>query len=167
MQGEYLESWSAPFEPEAIYVRADGTIFVAGEGQLARLSPKGEVELQQKSPHADAMSQNLDKIREDVIAQNKRQAEMYTQQAKQYDQMLKRADKQIEEVKEQIAKLDQAAKEDGEAERMRPIVTTQQVGSTKAGARAATGDARADEDAVRADQDAMGRDARSEQAARN
>lgn len=130
-QGEYLESWTAPFEPEAIYVRADGAIFVAGEGQLARLSAKGEVELEQKAPHADAMAGNLDKIREDVIAQNKRQAEMYTQQAGQYDEMLKRTDKQIEDVKEQIAELDEAAKEDGEEKESADSAAIQQAAAKK------------------------------------
>ena len=87
-EGKYLESWSAPFEPEAIYVRADGKIFLAGDGQLARLSSDGTVELQQKSPHADSMSQNLDKIRADVVEQNKRQADVYAQQSEQYAELL-------------------------------------------------------------------------------
>lgn len=105
--GKYLESWSSPFEPEAIFARADGVIFLAGEGQLARLSATGAVELQQKAPHADSMDQNLDKIREEVIVQNKRQAERYGEQAKQYDQMLERADKQIAEVKQQMKDLEE------------------------------------------------------------
>ena len=39
--GEYVESWESPLKPEAIFARGDGAIFVAGEGQLAKLSPKG------------------------------------------------------------------------------------------------------------------------------
>ena len=108
-EGEYLESWSAPFEPEAIFVRADGVIFLAGEGQLARLSASGKVEMQQSAPHADSMGQNLDKIRAEVVAQNKQRAEMYAEQAGQYDQMLSRVDQQIEQVKQQIAALDEQA----------------------------------------------------------
>jgi hypothetical protein len=105
-EGKYLESWSAPFEPEAIFVRADGAIYLAGAGRLARLSPKGAVELQLKSPHADSMSQNLDKIREDVIEQNKRQAEMYSQQSEQYAELLKQSDQQVEDVKKQLAEIE-------------------------------------------------------------
>ena len=112
-QGDFLESWSAPFEPEAIYVRADGKIFLAGEGQVARLSSKGEVELQRKASHTDSMSQNLDQIREEVIAQNKNRAEVYVEQSKQYEQMLEQADKQIAQVKDQIAALDKSADKAG------------------------------------------------------
>jgi hypothetical protein len=103
--GEFLESWSTPFEPEAIYVRADGAIFVAGAGQLARLSPRGEVELQQDAPHAAAMGQNLDAIREDVITQHKRQAEMVARQAGQYNEMISKADQRIQSIQEQLAEL--------------------------------------------------------------
>ncbi len=107
--GEFLESWSAPFEPEAIFARADGTVFLAGEGQVARLSSSGKVELQQQSPHVASMDNNLEKIRADVVNQNKRQAEMYTQQADQYDEMIARVDEQIEQFKKQIADLDENA----------------------------------------------------------
>jgi regulator of replication initiation timing len=103
--GEYVESWSAPFAPEAIFVRNDGKIFLAGEGKLARLSSKGEIEKQIDSPHAASMSENLDKIRKDVVEQHKRQSEMFTQQAEQYDQLIKQADDQVSDLKKQISEL--------------------------------------------------------------
>lgn len=113
-QGDYVESWTAPLEPEAIYVRADGKVFLAGGGKVARLSSQGDVELEHQAPHTDAMSQDLDKIRQEVVAQNQGRAEMYVEQAKQYDQMLEQADKQVAQVKSQIAALDESADEAGE-----------------------------------------------------
>ena len=104
-EGKYLESWAAPFEPEAIFVRHDGAIYLAGRGQVARLSPTGEVELQKKAPHADSMGQNLDRIRKEVVEQNQRQAEVYSQQAQQYDELLKQVDRQIDDAKKQLADL--------------------------------------------------------------
>ena len=107
--GEYAESWLVPFEPEAIFVRADGKIFLAGAGQLARLSPTGTVELQQPAPHATSMSQNLDKIRVDVVEQHKQQGKLYVEQAEQYGQLIDQAAKQIDELKKQIVEFgDQA-----------------------------------------------------------
>jgi len=103
--GEFVESWNAPFEPEAIYVRADGKIFVAGAGKLARLSSTGEIELEQPAPHAASMSANLDKIRADVVEQHKRQAEMFVRQTEQYDEMIKRTEKQAAELEKQLADL--------------------------------------------------------------
>jgi hypothetical protein len=110
-QGDYLESWTAPFEPEAIYARADGKVFLAGEGKVARLSSLGEVELEHQAPHTEAMGQDLDKIREEVISQNRNRAEVYVEQAKQYDQMLEQSNKQIAKVKDQIAALDKSAED--------------------------------------------------------
>jgi len=107
--GNYLESWSAPFQPDAIFARADGTVFLAGEGKLAKLSADGAVELERESPHAADMGANREAIREQVIAQAKQRTQMYAQQTENYDQMLKQIDKQLAEVKKQIAELDQAA----------------------------------------------------------
>lgn len=126
-QGDYIESWTAPFEPEAIYVRADGKVFLAGEGKVARLSPQGDVELEHQAPHADAMSQDLDKIREEVIEQNKNRAEVYVEQSKQYGQMLERADKQIAQVKDQIAALDKSADEAGDQSTRRKATLERQL----------------------------------------
>jgi hypothetical protein len=105
-QGKFVESWPAPFEPDAIHVRADGTIFLAGEGRLARLSPAGKVELESKAPHAGSMAENLDKIRDDVIAQNKRRSEMYVDQVKQYEDLIAQADTRAEEIKKELAEID-------------------------------------------------------------
>lgn len=107
-EGKYLETWPAPFKPDAIFARADGAVFLAGEGQLAQLSSKGSVELKKPSPHAAALTEHPEKLREEVVAQAKRQAETFTQQTKQYDQMIERADKEIASVKEQIAELDKS-----------------------------------------------------------
>lgn len=106
--GEFVESWTAPFEPEAIYVRADGKIFLAGAGKLARLSSIGEVELVQPAPHAESMSENVDKIRADVIEQHKRQAEVFAEQSEQYNEMIERADKQADDLEKQLADLGEA-----------------------------------------------------------
>ncbi|MGD9634801.1 MAG: hypothetical protein AB7G28_18345 [Pirellulales bacterium] len=103
--GEFVESWAAPFEPEAIYVRADGKIFLAGAGKLARLSSTGEVELERPAPHAESMGENLEKIRADVIEQRKQQAEMFVSQAKQYDEMIERTEKQAADLEKQLADL--------------------------------------------------------------
>ncbi len=105
-EGKYLETWSVPIKPDAIFARADGTIFLSGEGQVAKLSPKGTVELKKASPHAAALNEHPEKLREEVIAQAKQQVERFAQQAKQFDQMVDRADKEIVSLKDQIAALD-------------------------------------------------------------
>jgi sugar lactone lactonase YvrE len=106
--GNYLASWSAPFPPDAIFARADGTVFLAGQGKLARLSGDGQVELERESPHAATTDADREQIREQVIAQAKQQAQMHAQQTVVYDKMLEQVDKQLAEIKLQIADLDEA-----------------------------------------------------------
>jgi len=49
--GKLLESWELKFEPQAIGLcRSDGSIFVAGRGQLARLDASGKVLYQRQFP---------------------------------------------------------------------------------------------------------------------
>lgn len=105
-EGKYLETWSSPVKPDAIFSRGDGAIFLAGEGQLVKLSSTGSVELKKASPHAAALIEHPEKLRAEVVAQIKQQAQMYEQQTKQFDQMIERADKEIASIKEQIAAIE-------------------------------------------------------------
>ncbi len=104
--GEYVDTWKIPVNPEAIYARDDGMIFVAGDGQVVKLSAKGAVELKKEAPHFAALNAHPEKLREDVIAQAKQRAEQLGKQSKVYDQMIERADKEIAAIKEQIAALE-------------------------------------------------------------
>jgi hypothetical protein len=113
--GAYVESWELPLKPEAIFARGDGAIFVAGEGQLARLTPKGNLDLLHDAPHAAAISGSHDKIREEVIAENKQRAGMYAEQAKSYDQMLDQVQKQIDGINAKLAALNAESKEGADA----------------------------------------------------
>ena len=79
------------------------------KAKLAKLSPTGQVETQHEAPHVAALTSDPAKIREEVIASAKQQAESFSRQAKIYDQMIEQSDKQIAKVKEQIAALDQKA----------------------------------------------------------
>jgi hypothetical protein len=108
--GTYVETWSLPMKPEAIFTRFDGTIFLAGEGQVGQLTPQGRVALLKKAPHAEAINQDPSQFREQIVAQAKQQAEALAQQEKQFDQMIERTDKEIARLNEQLATLDESAK---------------------------------------------------------
>jgi hypothetical protein len=105
-EGKYVNTWEIPVSPEAIYARNDGTIFVAGEGQVVKLSPKGAIELKKEAPHFAALNAHPEKLREEVIAQAKKRAEQLGRQSQVYDQMIERADKEIAAIQEQIAALE-------------------------------------------------------------
>ena len=59
-EGKLSNSWFIPVNPEAIFCRADGAVFVAGEGQILKLSQDGKIELSQPAPRP-SRSMNIPK----------------------------------------------------------------------------------------------------------
>lgn len=113
--GTFLETWKLPVNPEAVFARGDGATFVAGDGQLLKLSSTGKVELQQVAPHAAALREHPEKLREEVIAQAKQRAEQLGRQTKVYDQMIERADAEIKKLTDQLAALKKSPDSDAAA----------------------------------------------------
>lgn len=107
--GKLAKTWPLPVKPEAIFSRDDGAIFVAGDGQLLKLKSSGEVELSKAAPHAAALNEHPEKLREEVVAQAKARAEQFGRQVEVYDKMIAQADKQLETIKGQIAALDKSS----------------------------------------------------------
>jgi hypothetical protein len=54
-EGKLLNTWKLEFTPQAICVADDGTIFVAGNGQVAKLDQTGKVLLAANSPQMSAL----------------------------------------------------------------------------------------------------------------
>ncbi len=61
--GKPLASWSVPVQPEAVNVAPDGTVYVAGNGQLLKLDAQGKLLLQKEAPHAAAIRTDAAKAR--------------------------------------------------------------------------------------------------------
>ena len=108
-EGKLVDSWSLPVNPDAIFCRADGTVFVAGEGKVVKLSADGKVTLTKDAPQAVAIQAHPEKLREEIIAQAKQRVELLGKQAEVYDGMIKQADKQIETLREQVSALENPA----------------------------------------------------------
>ncbi|MEZ6064441.1 MAG: hypothetical protein R3B90_01760 [Planctomycetaceae bacterium] len=90
-EGELTAEWDVPFQPTAINIAKDETIFVAGAGQLARFSPKGELLTQADLPQV----QESEESRQQAADAAKQQAE----------EILARMQKQATYAKEQAEKL--------------------------------------------------------------
>lgn len=112
--GKLVKSFLLPIKPEAISSRADGCIFVAGEGKLLKLSSDGKVELNIEAPQAAALKDHPEKLKEEVISQAKESAKQFKEQSATYDKMIDQADKQIKSANDQIASLEKA--EEGQTE---------------------------------------------------
>ena len=96
--GEFVIAHDLPVSPEAINVAPDGTILVAGEGYLLRLSAEGKVLANVKSPHAAALRASEEQIRKDAIEQYKQQREVLPQMLESYDTAIKSLEEQIAEL---------------------------------------------------------------------
>lgn len=105
-EGELKAEWSVPFKPTAINVAPDRTIFVAGEGKLARLSPQGEILTTADIPQEG----DPEKLRQEAVAKaREQQAEFIARLEKQIEFAQQQAEK-IRAVPEEERSKSQAAR---------------------------------------------------------
>ena len=72
LQGQLVETWKLDFVPQAISLRkADGAVFVGGQGWLARLTPEGIVEQQEEFPRPMTDEEIEEAVQEQVSSQVK------------------------------------------------------------------------------------------------
>ncbi len=94
--GKYLRSWAVAVKPEAVHAAANGSVYVAGDGKLLKYDDQGKLLLEADAPHAAAIKSNASELREQVIAQAKARAEMYSRQGEIYQQQIDRYQKEID-----------------------------------------------------------------------
>lgn len=70
--GEVVVKWATEVMPEAVSVRADQSILVAGEGQVFHYSPAGKLLASSSSPHAERLKSDDKELREAAITSLKR-----------------------------------------------------------------------------------------------
>lgn len=87
-EGSLLHTWEVDFKPEAINTAKDGSILVAGQGKLLRLSAEGKVLHQADSPHATAIAENQDKLRAEAENQLKSRSGSLTVQIATYERII-------------------------------------------------------------------------------
>ncbi|MEX2170388.1 MAG: PDZ domain-containing protein [Pirellulales bacterium] len=114
--GNYVETWSTSVQPEAMYVRADGTVFVAGAGQLIKLDARGNLVKQSPAPHAASLERSTDDIRKEVLQQHQQSFGRLAQQGAMYDRVIEQTEKQIEQLREQVSSTEDEDEEDEDEE---------------------------------------------------
>ncbi len=103
--GEYLTSWKLPVTPEAINVGSDGRVYVAGEGELLRLSNTGTVLKQVESSLIAELLGSREVIREETIKMAQRVAASKLAMRDRYV-------KQVEELEAKKARCEGASRAD-------------------------------------------------------
>lgn len=87
--GQKVRDWTIPFEPQAINCSPDGTIFVAGDGKLAKYTPEGQEIAVIEAPHLAALLGDPEKLKEQAAAQLKAEQESYRTMAEDFEQQLR------------------------------------------------------------------------------
>ena len=99
--GQELNRWELPFMPSAVDVAPNGDIFVAGVGEIARISGS-QIASTGIAPHMG----DIEAFTAQAVEQAKKQAEQFS----------KMFDDQVEQLKERIAKIEEI--EEGERSRI-------------------------------------------------
>ncbi|TWT46745.1 hypothetical protein [Botrimarina hoheduenensis] len=122
-QGELLSSWELSFDPEAINVGSDDRLYVAGSGKLARFELDGTLVNETDAPHAAALRENRDAVREEVIESHKSQLEWMTEYTEDLTSQIEEIDKRIEAA-QQKEEEQESAEEPADAEADSPAEQT-------------------------------------------
>lgn len=94
-EGEELAVYEVEIMPEAINTAPDGTILVAGQGKVLRLSSEGKLLKEADSPHAIALEENKESLRQQAEANLRQTGPSAAEIIKSYQQMME----QLEEKK--------------------------------------------------------------------
>lgn len=112
--GELLRSWKVPFAPQAINVGPEGTVYVAGDGRIARFDADGKLLGNQELPHIAAITSDTDELRKQAEQQLEQSKKQYTSILKQYETQRDRLIQREKEQAEQEKKLAERKKTQGD-----------------------------------------------------
>lgn len=85
--GKPLSTWKVSFHAHSINVGLDGTVFVAGDGRVARFDSKGTEKGTLELPHIAAILEDKETLKRNAEQQIKTQKESFTSMVKRYDEM--------------------------------------------------------------------------------
>jgi hypothetical protein len=121
--GEPIGVWKVNILGQSINAAADGTVYVAGNGSICKLSSDGKVLKQLELPHIAEVLKNKDELRKQAEEQSREQAKSFEQIRVQFKERIKRledkpADKLTRVEKRNLEQLRRSLKMfDGDAQR--------------------------------------------------
>ena len=133
-QGELQQKWSVNFVGQAIATGPDGSVYVGGNGRMARFDAQGKVLAEAAAPQTTVLA-DKDELQELAQEQLESEKASAAEQIKHFEEMLKN-DKQLTELQKQVDKRleaqDQAeAKQTSELDRKRKLVARLQINNLK------------------------------------
>jgi len=95
-KGKETQRWSLAFTGQSVGVGPDGTIYVAGDGRLAKYSAEGKLLTEVEVPHLAEVLKDKDALKQKAEEQLKQEQLSFVNSKKVYEQIVK----QLEENKE-------------------------------------------------------------------
>ena len=91
--GKKVKEWKLDFNAHSVNVGPDGSVFVAGSGQVARFDKDGKKLGQLELPHIADILKDKDTLRKDAEVQIKQQREAFEQAKKQFTEQKEKLEK--------------------------------------------------------------------------
>jgi len=89
-EGKELKTWTVQFHANSLNIAPDGTVYVAGDGKVARFDREGKELLKVELPHIAKLLENMDGMKKKAEEQLKQQKDQYKQMLKTYEEMKKK-----------------------------------------------------------------------------
>jgi hypothetical protein len=102
-EGKDVRQWTVDFAVQSIAASPNGTIFVAGNGMIARYDVEGKLLGSSEAPHIASLLKNSAKLKEEAESALEEEREQYEEQVKQ---MTEQVDEQKKLLAEQKAAFD-------------------------------------------------------------
>jgi hypothetical protein len=102
--GKKLRDWKVEFHANSINVGPDGSVYVAGDGKIARFDRDGKLQKQAELPHIAKLLADKDGMRKKAEEQLKQQKENFAQMVKTYEDMKKKLEGKKEEDRTKLEK---------------------------------------------------------------
>lgn len=103
-EGKELETWPVEFRAQSIGTGPDGSVFVGGDGQLARFSSAGKLLETIELPHLKKVLGDADALREQAVEMQKQYEKSIGESTKQFDDQKKQIEEKLEELKKKDEK---------------------------------------------------------------
>jgi hypothetical protein len=88
-EGKELERWKLSFSGQSVGVGPDGTIFVAGDGRLAKYSAEGKLLAELEVPHLAELLKDQDALKKRAEEQLKQEQESFANSKTAYEAIVK------------------------------------------------------------------------------
>lgn len=103
-EGKELETWPVEFRAQSIGAGPDGSVYVGGDGQLAKFSAAGKLLETNELPHLKKVLGDSEALREHALEMQKQYEKSIAESTRQFDDQKKQIEEKLDELKKKDEK---------------------------------------------------------------